>query len=472
MIKAVYSYWEDYRKKINGGFKTKRDLAITLTLSVLESKKQFSSVEFYTNKLGKELVDDFQIPFDKVHVVLDHFDGVLEPDFWAYIKIYVYSLQKEPFIHIDNDVILWDKIPQNILESDLFFQNKEYLSSHQGYIVRLKEAKAFPKINYEVVKEQPLWAYNCGIVGGTNLELIKIWKEIVDEYLFSPKNKTTWESITDKHSHNHLFEQYFISSIISIYKKSIKSIETLLKDDFMKSATRDFKMTHMWGEAKRSTIAMNKVRERLFRDYPKYKEIFTIPQTHSEIFEDIYKNELWGQGQGSGGGSSPEITFDYRHYISKILKELNIKSVVDLGCGDWQFSYLIDWENIHYTGIDCVKTLVEQNNVKYGTQNIKFEYKDASAGVDGYKADLLIVKDVLIHWPNIDIKKFLDKLLKEKNFKYLLITNSNNKDSFLNKDINPGEFHSLDLNIAPFDYNFKEVLDWSPETKITYLIKV
>lgn len=471
MIKAAYSYWEDYRKKINGGFKSKRDLAITLTLSVLESKKQFSSVEFYTNKFGQQLVEDFKIPFDKVHVCLDHFDGVLDPDFWAYIKIYVYALQTEPFIHIDNDVILWDKIPDNIIDSDLFFQNKEHLSTHKGYERLLKEAKCFPKVNYDVIREHPMWAYNCGVVGANNLNIIKLWKEVVDEYLFSSKNKPVWETITDKHSHNHLFEQYFISSIISLCSMSIDKVSTLLKDDFMKSATRDYRMTHMWGEAKRVPATIDRVRNRLFKDYPKYKDIYKQPQTHAEIFDDIYKNELWGQGQGSGGGSTPEITFDYRHYIQKLLLEADIKTVVDLGCGDWQFSYLIDWDNVNYLGIDCVKSLIDQNNSKYGAQNIKFEYKDISSGVDGYEGDLLIIKDVLIHWPNKDVKLFIDKLLQEKKFKYILITNANKKDQLLNKDIKAGEFHNLDLNIAPFNYNFKKVLDWYPEPKITYLIE-
>lgn len=465
---AVYSLWEDNRKKTNGGFRSKKELATCLTLSVLQSKKQFDRVEFWTNDYGAEIVKRYKIPFDKVHVKLNHFNNVLNPDFWAYIKIWTYAQQVEPFIHIDNDVILWDTINEETKNKKLFFQNKESLKTHTSYKKLINLAYNCENLDIELLDEQPEFAYNCGVVGCNDLEIIEIWKQKVDEYLFDANNAKYWESIIDKHSHNHLFEQYFISSLISSLGIS-SEVDTLLGEDFFKDAINKFKMTHLWGEAKRDGDTVKKVANRLFNDYPETKQNIEINLTHSEIFDDIYKNELWGEGQGSGGGSTPQITIEYRKFLKQFLKDYNIKSVIDLGCGDWQFSKLIDWSGIGYLGIDCVKTVIQDNQTKFQNDNIEFQFAEAHQEIEE-SADLLIVKDVMIHWTNAEIIKFYNEIKEKKNFKYVLITNQTGNEN-LNKDILTGQFHNIDINREPFNFNAKEIFKWKNDTKITYLLE-
>lgn len=466
---AVYSLYEDNRKKTNGGFRSKKELATCLTLSVLESKKQFDSVEFWTNDYGAEIVERYKIPFDKVHIKLNHFSEFLHPDFWAYAKIWTYAQQTQPFIHIDNDVILFQKIDEETKNKKMFFQNIESLKTHTSYKKQVDLAYNCPKLDIGLLDENPDWALNCGVVGCTDLSIIKIWKEKVDEYLFNPKNKEYWNTIIDKHSHNHLFEQYFISSLISSLGIS-EDVATLLGENFRKDAVNKFKMTHLWGEAKRDGDTMKRVSDRLYKDYPEVKQNIEVELTHSEIFDDIYKNELWGQGQGSGGGSSPQITVEYRKFLKQFLKDYNIKSVVDLGCGDWQFSRLIDWDGINYLGLDCVKTIIQDNKEKFENDNVKFKFAEAHEKVKEY-ADLLIVKDVMIHWTNSEIINFYNQLIKDKNFKYVLITNQIGTEN-INEDIITGQFHNIDINCKPFNFNAKEIFKWSNDTKITYLLEI
>ena len=465
---AVYSLWEDNRKKTNGGFRSKKELATCLTLSVLESKKQFKSVEFWTNDYGAELVERYKIPFNKVHVQLNHFNDNLNPDFWAYIKLWTYAQQTEPFVHIDNDVILWQKIPEEVNSKKMFFQNIESLETHKGYLTTTRLAYDCPKLDKNLLDENPKFALNCGIVGCNDLSLISEWKEKVDEYLFSLENTEYWNTIKDKHSHNHLFEQYFISSLISS-KGLYNEVYTLLGENFFYDAKHKFKMTHLWGEAKREGDTMAKVARRLYNDYPEVKQNIEIELTHSEIFDDIYKNELWGEGQGSGGGSSPQITVGYRKFLQKFLKDYNIKSVIDLGCGDWQFSKLIDWSGIEYLGLDCVKTIIKDNKKKFEDNNIKFEFSEAHSKIEE-TADLLIIKDVMIHWSNSEILNFYNELKKTNSFKYILITNQTSNQN-INEDIVTGQFHNIDINRAPFDFNAKEIYKWENDNKITYLLE-
>lgn len=138
---------------------------------------------------------------------------------------------------------------------------------------------------------------------------------------------------------------------------------------------------------------------------------------HRETFTYIYDNKVWGEG--SGGGSNPENNTEYILFLQDFLKEKEIKSVIDFGCGDWQFSQFIDWSGASYGGIDCVRSVIESNKEKFELDGISFAHGE---DVIGLKADLLIIKDVMQHWEDESIMEFLNPILN--NFKYILITNS------------------------------------------------
>lgn len=141
---------------------------------------------------------------------------------------------------------------------------------------------------------------------------------------------------------------------------------------------------------------------------------------HKEIFTDIYDRNVWG---GSGGGSSPEVTVQYRELLQNFLKEKGIESVVDFGCGDWQFSKLIDWSGVLYFGFDCVESVIQRNAKEYGSPDIIFHCSNEDTAI--IPADLLILKDVLQHWTNKDVEAFLKR--ESGKFKYILITNNSNQ---------------------------------------------
>ena len=67
-----------------------------------------------------------------------------------------------------------------------------------------------------------------------------------------------------------------------------------------------------------------------------------------KVFDAIYKYNLWIFGSGSG--SLAINNKPYIKYLKNFLKNNNIKTVVDIGCGDWQISENIDWTNIKYLG--------------------------------------------------------------------------------------------------------------------------
>jgi Methyltransferase domain len=187
---------------------------------------------------------------------------------------------------------------------------------------------------------------------------------------------------------------------------------------------------------------------------------FVYSDNVETVFTQIYNEGKWGKnanGHGcSGSGSSLENTVTYRAYLQYFLKKYNIRSVIDVGCGDWTSSSAINWGSIRYIGYDVVKSVIENNREQYGTPLISFVH-DNGIKSNLPKADLLICKEVLQHLPNSDIKQFLTQLNK---FKYCLITNDVNPTTFTsnNRDAPYGHYRPIDLTAPPFSIKAIKVL--------------
>ena len=82
-------------------------------------------------------------------------------------------------------------------------------------------------------------------------------------------------------------------------------------------------------------------------------------------FTNIYEKELWGKGKGSGDGSRLKFNVPYITFLENFLIDNNIKSVIDFGCGDWQFSKYVNWGNIDYLGLDVVDSVIENNKKQF-----------------------------------------------------------------------------------------------------------
>ncbi len=186
---------------------------------------------------------------------------------------------------------------------------------------------------------------------------------------------------------------------------------------------------------------------------------------HEKAFTKIYDKAVWGKNtEGvahSGGGSTYENTTEYRLLLQNFIKDKNIQSVVDAGCGDWEFSKTLDWSGINYTGYDVVKNVIDQNKKRYSSDKIHFITSNfLKAKLP--KADLLICKHVLQHLSNEDIQNFLPQL---KKYKYCIITNEVYPDSQTsdNPDTSIGGGHKVDLSKAPFNIKGKKVLNYMIE---------
>ena len=166
------------------------------------------------------------------------------------------------------------------------------------------------------------------------------------------------------------------------------------------------------------------------------------------VFSKIYAEDSWGRG--SGPGSNPDVLADYRAFLERIVRLNNIRTVVDVGCGDWQFSRFVNFGQAQYLGLDLVDSVVAANNAAYGSDRVEFKRAPADPN-EIPSGDLIIMKDVLQHLPDEQIMVYRE-IIRSK-FRYALITNSRRKgDDPVNIDIQPGEFRCLALNAEPYNF--------------------
>ncbi len=170
----------------------------------------------------------------------------------------------------------------------------------------------------------------------------------------------------------------------------------------------------------------------------------------------MYATNEWHYG--SGEGSLPRHTRGYVEFLQRFLNNKLIRSVVDMGCGDWQFSRLLDWTGIDYHGFDVVRSVIETNQRRFAQNHIHFTcYTGNFAELPA--ADLLIAKDVLQHLSYANIEKFIPHLQR---YRFALITNCvHPSKETVNRDIADGEFRYLDLRKPPFQVQAEEVFSFT-----------
>ena len=190
--------------------------------------------------------------------------------------------------------------------------------------------------------------------------------------------------------------------------------------------------------------------------------------SNAEVFSKIYKEDLWHGG--SGAGSKLENIKEYVDILQKYIDKPEVKTVLDLGCGDWQFSKFLDLSSVSYLGVDVVESVIESNSTSYSASNIKFISRDITT-YEVPKADLIICKDVLQHLSNKDVVTILVKIITSS--KFSLITNDFNPDNTENKDIDNGDYRCLDLTLSPFYLDVVTVLEserfgWRSKRTVTF----
>ena len=188
-----------------------------------------------------------------------------------------------------------------------------------------------------------------------------------------------------------------------------------------------------------------------------------------KIFTSIYKSNHWYHDHkflpnesvsvsGPGSNINTEQFFSLVKTFTQIIKDYNVKSLLDMPCGDFLWIHeIIKERNIDYLGIDIVEELIEENKNRYKNKNFNFENHNILNFSTNKEFDLILIRDLFIHIKNSDISQIIQNI-KKINFRYIVLNSYNNK---VNKDVIVGQHRKVNLLIEPFNlkkptYSFKD----------------
>lgn len=142
-----------------------------------------------------------------------------------------------------------------------------------------------------------------------------------------------------------------------------------------------------------------------------------------------YWDRRYREGRTSGAGSEGEEGSYKARYVNDFIRDHQITSVIDWGCGDGQVLELLQVGPAHspyvaYTGIDVSATILERNR-KHFREFVFATPNEAMIPGREWSADLALSMDVLFHLPDdVDFFTYLNQLFNSAD-RYVLIYSTN-----------------------------------------------
>jgi SAM-dependent methyltransferase len=183
-------------------------------------------------------------------------------------------------------------------------------------------------------------------------------------------------------------------------------------------------------------------------------------RTPEQRFRTVYELGVWltkpGQNSASGLGSERDATEEVRTGLERVLVGLGCRSLVDVGCGDWNWMRYVDLP-CKYTGIDIVPEVIEANR--------HFESSGVMFGIGNTITDPLPLCDVILCREMLFHLSFADGLAALENMRrsarWLLATTD---PVWFNSDVRTGDFRRINLTRRP--YSLREPVNVIRDDKV------
>jgi Methyltransferase domain len=127
----------------------------------------------------------------------------------------------------------------------------------------------------------------------------------------------------------------------------------------------------------------------------------------AEAFQRVYASQAWGSAEqfDSGLGSIGNVADEYCRFVGDFIRCHNVKTVADLGCGDFRIGQRIMSESgVDYVGVDIVPELIERNRKQF--PGVRFECLNLLTD-NLPAADLCLIRQVFQHLSNAEIQSAL-----------------------------------------------------------------
>lgn len=436
-MKIIQSFWSGGLKDLryNRGWLSYEYHWLGWILSCNQLRKFYNDVELYTDAFGYEiLIEKLRLPYTKVHVVLDEMNKYPK-DLWAIAKIKTYELQDEPFLHIDGDVFIWNKFPDELMRGGLIAQNLENTTDYYREMWNdiAPHLSLIPQEIYNYHKGLSNLGCNMGIIGGNNIEFIQEYTK--KSFEFVDNNREAWGDF-NLFNFNIFFEQELFYEMSVLQNKPISYLFDEVWGDNSYLGLGNFQdvphkrfYLHLLGNFKRRLSICKFLEGYILKEYPEF--YLNLKKLIPEKFEHFDK-------EISDYNFS---TNDNQRLVNKFMENiLANKSVISneglLGRNLHLPTIYTKFDNYTQNNIDFSLLLVncfeiENNeNQNQENQNLKvYEFDGTCINYDFDEIDILMVAE-----------------LKDKILKSQFLTNMRQylEEDFTQEDVN--EFNELLIN--------------------------
>lgn len=267
----------------------------TFLLSCLTLQKYYGKVTMYCNQKAYNRFIKY-IPYSEIIIVENNNSF----DFWSCYKVDIIKLQTEDFIHIDNDVFIFDDlfsefinskkydvISQDIISKDLSEDIHFFLDYYGEFVSENKDF--FIKNNIIDPNIYDKKCISCGTVG-MNLKIRDQWVKIYDMIKY--------------HYENDLFKDkpYYITTIVEelalyfVVLKNNLNVYRILPDNLtiihgIQDTGNLMKYTHMWFNSKFNPENIKLIKNKIYTDFPNYINViekFENENTLNDFESDNY----------------------------------------------------------------------------------------------------------------------------------------------------------------------------------------
>lgn len=189
---------------------------------------------------------------------------------------------------------------------------------------------------------------------------------------------------------------------------------------------------------------------RSIRNIARFARSILNPRARMEAaFTPFYTENRWGDSESvSGPGSTLTRTSKLRQELPLLLREIRVHTLLDAGCGDFNWMKDTELGVENYIGVDVVPELVERNQRLYGNERRRFILGELTRDKLP-QVDVILCRDCLIHFSYKDIAAAI-RNFKRSGSTYLL---TNTYPLWTrNEDIRTEEFRHINLLLSPFSF--------------------
>jgi len=346
-MKIVQTFWSKPAKgnslmDISAGWISPEYHWMSWALSCMQAKKFYEHIELVTDERGKEiLINRLGLPYSSVNTSLEPALDPYPAELWSLAKIFSYQIQQQPLIHLDGDVFIWKPFSEAFCTSGLLAQNLEVDIPYYASMLRdiNKRLKYVPGPFVFAENDQPVYASNTGIFGGSNIVFIKEYCRQAFEFVDRNLHDIVHFPDVKRPLLNFVFEQYLLFCLAAEKKQEIVYfMEEPVTDAAYRNYARlldipQVPLVHPVGAYKMRPFTCAQLAKRLRKEYPDHyyriideckKEMRLVNKFYHLFEETAMPDESMPRTQAALNYMNNTITDDRSRQLFTEIEELEL----------------------------------------------------------------------------------------------------------------------------------------------------